>query len=117
MTTAGEPGPQQTAPAGDANAQRGSGPNGGRAQEWRDVGENGVQRDGIDRIAISASQRRCHRLDDHSDSAAARMACGLACDSRLRKAREQGSWAFGSGHCLQSRISHDSFLVGYDWVD
>ena len=21
----------------------------------------------------------------------------------------------GSGHCLQSRISHDSFLDGYDW--
>lgn len=122
-TATGEPGPHRLRLAGGARTHGGTGPNGDRAQGRGGVGEKGVREA---RKALRAASG--HGGSAVSSMAGRRMAtnsmagngmaleiaddfcrCGPSC------AYGQGPRAFGSGHCLQSRISHDSFLVGYDW--
>lgn len=105
-TATGEPGPQ-LAQAGGAKTQGCTGPNGDRAQGREGVGENGTARHG--------QVRRYTRGSDAGAWMAQRPQNGI-CRTGTPVASEHGSPAIvGSGHCLQSRISHDSFLVGYDW--
>ena len=107
-TATGEPGPQDLTLAGGARTQSGTGPNGDRALGRGGVGEKGV------REARKALRTASGHGRNAGRSTALRVANGI-CRRGLRNAHRQGLRAFGSGHCLQSRISHDSFLVGYDW--
>ena len=107
---AGKPGPRPLAQAGGARTQGGTGPDGGRALGRGGVGEKRVRQA---RRALRTARYR-------GGYAGTGTAWGIANGMRRRGlpgAHGQGPRAFGSGHCLQSRISHDSFLVGYDWVD
>ena len=124
----GEPGPQQLRLAGGARTQGDTGPNGDRALGRGGVGEKGVRE----------AREALRTADSHGWNAGRSMAGGSAARNSVAKnsmagntmamgnadggcrcgfssAYGQGPQAFGSGHCLQSRISHDSFLVGYDW--
>jgi hypothetical protein len=112
-TATGEPGPLQLALAGGARTQSGTGPNGDRALERGGVGEKRMHE------AWQAPRATIgHGGNAGNSMAGTGMALSVA-DGRCRcgpsGAHGRGPRAFGSGHCLQSRISHDSFLVGYDW--
>lgn len=110
VTCAEAPGQRWPARAGDAGAQRWTDPDGGRVQGLGGVGEKG-------NAGVTAHRGR----RDRGAKAWAGEALGHRCGIRrpgVPHARGRMSRAmFGSGHCLQSRISHDSFLVGYDWVN
>lgn len=108
--TAGEPGPRRPA-MGVAGTHSGTGPDECRAQGLEGVGESGSVR----RLAFRKGLGR----RSHGGNAGTGMACG-ADDGERRDGFPDASGRtppaiIGSGHCLQSRISHDSFLVGYDW--
>lgn len=115
MACAEEPGPRWPARAGDAGAQRWTNPDGDRVRGLGGVGENVSRRMGahLGRHGragwTGATGTRAMRASGHGHG--------------IRRPGVPDAWGrtpramFGSGHCLQSRISHDSFLVGYDWVD
>ena len=114
----GEPGPQQLALAGGARTQGDTGPNGGRALGRGGVGEKGVREARKALRTASGHGGNAGRSMAKTGMAGNGMALKIAdgiCRCGPSSARRQGPQAFGSGHCLQSRISHDSFLVGYDW--
>jgi hypothetical protein len=107
-TATAEPGPQQLKLARGARTQSGAGPNGGRAQGQEGEGEKGM----------CEARKALRTAGGHGGNAGTGMAWRAAdgaCRCGLSGANGQSPQAFGSGHCLQSRISHDSFLVGYDW--
>lgn len=114
MARAEAPGPRWPARAGDAGAQRWTDPDGNRVRGLGGVGENVGRR-------LRAGWTAHHGRRGRATRARAVKAWGHRCgirrpgvpDARGRTPRAM----FGSGHCLQSRISHDSFLVGYDWVN
>ncbi len=112
--TAGEPGPRRPA-MGVAGTHSGSHPDERRAHGLEGVGE-GVNKN---RWACRLSCRKGLERRSHGGNAGTGMACGTG-DGERRDGFQDASGhspsaIIGSGHCLQSRISHDSFLVGYDW--
>lgn len=112
--TAGEPGPRRPA-MGVAGTHSGAGPDECRAQGLEGVGENGSTR----RVAWRLSCHEGRGWRSHGGSAGTVMACGTGSGERRDGFPDASGHTplaiIGSGHCLQSRISHDSFLVGYDW--
>ena len=114
MATAGEPGPRRPA-MGVAGTRSGTGPDGCRAQGLEGVGESGS----VCRITRRMSCHGGHGCPSHGGSAGTVVACGAGNGERRDGFPDADGRTplaiIGSGHCLQSRISHDSFLVGYDW--
>ena len=120
--TAGEPGPRRPA-MGVAGTHSGSHPDECRAQGLEGVGEGANE--GLDEglnqsgWACRLSCRKGLERRSHGGSAGTGMACGTGGGERSDgfpdACGHSPSAIIGSGHCLQSRISHDSFLVGYDW--
>jgi hypothetical protein len=100
---------------GVAGTRSGTGPNGYRAQGLEGVGKNGS----ANRWACRSSCRKGLERHSHGGNAGSGMAWGPG-DGERRDGFPDACGhtplaIIGSGHCLQSRISHDSFLVGYDW--
>jgi hypothetical protein len=110
VTCAEVPGQRWPARAGDAGAQRWTDPDGGRVRGLGGVGEKGNEGGAAHRgrrgraVAAWAGKAMGHRR-------------GIRRPIVPHPRRRMSRAVFGSGHCLQSRISHDSFLVGYDWVN
>lgn len=115
-TTSATPDPRWPARTGEAGDQRGIDPDGDRVRGSGRVGENvGDGADGaIEQHGHGHDARRDHGTtagadDGRSDRHGRRRPGPPGTGGRTPRAM------IGSGHCLQSRISHDSFLDGYDW--
>ena len=108
--TTEEPGPRRPA-MGVAGTHSGTRPDERRALGLEGVGESGCVRQLTGRKGLG---RRSHGV-----SAGTGVAGGTGGDERRDGFPDRSGRMplaiIGSGHCLQSRISHDSFLVGYDW--
>ena len=105
-----EPGPRRPA-MGVAGTHSGTRPDERRALGLEGVGESGSLRRSTSRKGLV---RRSHGV-----SAGTGVAYGTGGGERRDGFPDACGHTppaiIGSGHCLQSRISHDSFLVGYDW--
>lgn len=106
----GVPGQRWPAQTGEAGAQRWTAPDGGRVRGLGGVGEKGNG-------GGTTGCWRCGRAAEAGAGEAMGCRCGIRRPGVPHARRRMSRAMFGSGHCLQSRISHDSFLVGYDWVN
>ncbi len=108
--TAGEPGPRRPA-MGVAGTHSGTGPDERRAQGLGSVGKSGSVR----RLSCRNAPARRSRGGNAGTGKAWEAGDGGRRDGFPDAGGHAPPAIIGSGHCLQSRISHDSFLVGYDW--